>query len=220
MAVNTSEEYLDELLEAIEPVINPDGSPEPEMKENGETAKQADSAVMETEPEKTDTEETEQLKQPEPETVSESLPEENETDEHLQPVTDTEEEEADDGMSPEQSVMGAAFNFDGEESEKENDGEDEIAETEEPPEEIAMSEEEIDALLNSAKTQAEDEDPEEDDQQEIPDDVGQLLKQFSEDEDLSDIQTLLEKDERGEAVDESVLETREEEADEVMEEEA
>lgn len=81
-------------------------------------------------------------------------------------------------------------------------------------EEMAMSEEEIDALLNSARETAAGQP--QDDQDNI--EVSELLKQFSQDEDLSDINSMLEKDSQGELLDESVFDFDDEETADEKEE--
>jgi len=129
MSVNTSEEYLDELLQAIEPIIRL-GEPE----------------ILNP-----------MAEEPEPEPVEDSS-----------------------------AITDLLASLAGEEGEISDEG---------------MSQEDVESMLNAVSSQpmAEGTMPSYDE------DVKELLKQFTEDEDLSDIQDILDKNDNGEALDNSML---------------
>ena len=142
MSVNTSEEYLDELLQAIEPIIN--------------------------------------MGQPE----AEELPKEEE------PVF-APEIPADSALFDETGGDGAMDDILASLAEQEYENIDEEV----------MSEEDVDSILNVVGNQT----PQENTEASYDEDVKELLKHFTDDEDLSDIQDILEKNDNGEALDNAML---------------
>ena len=157
MSVNTSEDYLDELLQAIEPIINP------------EPLKPAEPEVSVSEPEDV------------VELVSEPVVSEVVSD--LDETTVLGDDE-DDNVAINDLLASLA----GEElDDVDEDG---------------MSEEDVESMLVAANSQA----AVEGDETTYAEDVKELLKQFTEDEDLSDIQDILSKNDSGEALDNSMLE--------------
>lgn len=157
MSVNTSEDYLDELLQAIEPIINP------------EPLKPAEPEVSVSEPEDV------------VELVSEPVVSEVVLD--LDETTVLGDDE-DDNVAINDLLASLA----GEEL-------DDVDEN-------GMSEEDVESMLVAANSQA----AVEGDETTYAEDVKELLKQFTEDEDLSDIQDILSKNDSGEALDNSMLE--------------
>jgi len=167
MSVNTSEDYLDELLQAIEPIINP------------EPLKPAEPEVSVSEPEDV----VEFVSEPEDvvELVSEPVVSEVVLD--LDETTVLGDDE-DDNVAINDLLASLA----GEElDDVDEDG---------------MSEEDVESMLVAANSQA----AVEGDETTYAEDVKELLKQFTEDEDLSDIQDILSKNDSGEALDNSMLE--------------
>ena len=168
MSVNTSEEYLDELLDAIEPIIRM-GEPEvpqtsniPEISEPIQTAEISEIPAFEPEPEYAPVE----IKSAEEEVGSEK---------------ETIDEEGASAISDLLSSLASE--------------EDDIID------ESAMSEEDIESMLNAVSSQTVSEEPD----VSYDEDVKELLKQFTEDEDLSDIQDILDKNDNGEALDNSLF---------------
>lgn len=169
MSVNTSEDYLDELLQAIEPII---GTQEPE-----ETVAMPVQEVVEPEYTESVGEELQEVVSGEAEAV--------EINDLLVSLTQEAEEDID------------AY-------------------------ESVMQESDVDDLINSFSNQSAPADA----GISHDEDVKELLKQFTEDEDLSDIQDILDKNDSGEALDGSMLELPdvevfklEEESDETEKEE-
>ena len=179
MSVNTSEEYLDELLQAIEPIIYMNQpEPEPEVVETPVVEELADTAglvenLMDNPVEEQTVSAVEEISlSDEDNGLSDLLAEElQET-----AVTENAEDVAMDdllaALASEESAVEEAFD--------------------------------IDAMLSAAAEAAES----------MPDssidhdaDVKALLQQFTDDEDLSDIGEILERNDNNEAVDESVLVT-------------
>lgn len=161
MGVNTSEEYLDELLQAIEPIIYTD---EPVSEQ--EKTQMPDSDMM-----------------PEEEALKKEAV--INTEEAAEPEFSTEEEVS-------VNDLLATFTADADE---ESEGE-------------SMSEEDIDAMLSEAMSSAvASGESAEYDADAHDEDVKELLKQFADDEDLTDIGDILERNDNSEAVDESVLQT-------------
>lgn len=150
MSTNTSEDYLDELLESIEPIIRM-GEPEevyvPEPEPVHEPVETVTAEVIETEL---------------PGSVPLEVQEESSISDLLSSLT-SEEDDA----------------FD----------------------ESALSEDDVESMLNAVSTQATVEEPD----ISYDADVKELLKQFAEDEDLSDIQDILDKNDNGEALDNTLL---------------
>jgi len=143
MSVNTSEEYLDELLDAIEPIIRLGEPEEPIAPVMEETVAQE---VVATEPV--------------------SAPADNFTQ-------DTDVSDLLASLTQEEDAL----------------------------EDMGMSEEDVESMLNAVNVPPVTEEPVSYDE-----DVKELLKQFSDDEDLSDIQDILDKNDNGEALDNSMLE--------------
>ena len=154
MSVNTSEEYLDELLEAIEPIIKM-GEPQPQV------IPPVEEVVMD-------------------EIITEEVVAEKVADieEAVIPAQD---------YGQESSVSDLLASL----AEEDADIMDESG----------MSEEDVESMLNAANSQSVVEDTVSYDE-----DVKELLKQFTDDEDLSDIQDILDKNDNGEALDNSMLE--------------
>ena len=163
MSVNTSEEYLDELLESIEPIIKL-GEPEPQVIPPVEEAV-ADEAITEKIP-AVNIPEAEELSIPTPEYVAEP------------------EYASEPAQEPAISDLLAS-----------------LAEEEDGIDEAGMSEEDVESMLNAVSSQSVTEEAVSYDE-----DVKELLKQFTDDEDLSDIQDILDKNDNGEALDNSMLE--------------
>lgn len=166
MSVNTSEEYLDELLEAIEPIIRLE-EPQPPVMPVVEEA-----VVQDTTMEEVATETIVEAQESE-------IPEENYAQE------------------PSVSELLAAM------ADDEGDFMDETA----------VSEEDVESMLNAVSMQTATEETGAYDE-----DVKELLKQFSDDEDLSDIQDILDKNDNGEALDNSMLELPDVEVFQLVEE--
>ena len=165
MSINTSEDYLDELLQAIEPIINP------------ESLKPAEPEVLMSEPE--DIVEFVSESEEPVEFVSESEVNELTLNSDETIVLD------DEGGNIEINDLLASLA--GEELDNFDEG--------------GMSEEDVESLLVAANSQTAVESDEN-----YAQDVKELLKQFTEDEDLSDIQDILDKNDNGEALDNSMLE--------------
>ena len=171
MSINTSEDYLDELLESIEPIIRM-GEPE-------------------------------EVYVPEPESIHETV--EIGAEEAVEAVVqDNEPLEIQEDASISDLLSSLT------------------AEEDDIIDEDAMSEEDVEFMLNAVSTQAVLEETD----ISYDADVKELLKQFSEDEDLSDIQDILDKNDNGEALDNAMLELPdvevfqlEEDSDEADEEE-
>lgn len=157
MSVNTSEEYLDELLEAIEPIIR---IGEPEITE---TPIEEPVSVVEEE-------------------ISNVDEVEIGADESVD-VTET----ALDVAAEDSSAIGDLLaSLAGDEADIIDEG---------------MSQEDVETMLFEAGNQV----VEEENAQSHDEDVKELLKQFTEDDDLSDIQDILDKNDNGEALDNSML---------------
>ncbi len=172
MSVNMNDKYLDELLDAIEPIIAPKEEPiveqvqpEPELSEdislNGMLLEEMDS--------------------------SENL--------SIMDLFNAGEEENTDSLGSSYEVL----------DEGDSDIGDLLASlaSEDGDSSNGMSEDDISALLDAASSAAESSSNDNLDQDA---DVKELLKQFTDDEDLSDIQEILDKNDNMEAVDESILE--------------
>lgn len=180
MSVNTSEEYLDELLQAIEPIINMnEPAPEPEI---------AETAVVEEMDDMTG--------------LLDNLMDGPTEEPAFSAVEEITLSDADNGLA---DLLG-----------EELLGEDTQQGTEDvvmddllaalASEEPAVEEEafDIDAMLSAAAGAAESM---ADSSIDHDADVKALLQQFTDDEDLSDIGEILDRNDNNEAVDESVLET-------------
>ena len=184
MSVNTSDEYLDELLQSIEPIIYAN-QPEPEPE-------------LVAEPEMIET--------PVVEAVDDmaglldnlmDIPSEEPAFSAVEEISLAEEES---GLAD--LLTDAALGAEASENESDVAMDDLLAAlvAEEPVAEEALD---IDAMLNAAASAAES----------MPEsavdhdaDVKALLQQFSDDEDLSDIGAILERNDNNEVVDESLLE--------------
>lgn len=169
MSVNTSEEYLDELLEAIEPIIrvdepdvNPVQKPEVSLMQEVETIPVPDEVHTEIEP-------------------SDMQFEFSDEQETVEPVVDSPVEEDTSAISDLLSSL--------------------TSEEEDTLDENAISEEDIESMLNAVSNQTASKEPD----MAYDADVKELLKQFTEDEDLSDIQDILDKNDNGEALDNAML---------------
>ena len=232
MSINTSDEYLDALLEAIEPIIYPNGPekeaepedmPEPIMEPPvAEPVVSVESAIEQeaiTMPmEESIAEEISSLSfdtQGEPsesadmdvssllgalsqeETVENNI----ETMENVEPEIDLSAFLTDD-VDLEENGTASDNSSSGNDDDSATIGDLLAALTAEDDdiEELDTDTEDIDSLLSSVSGQ-----PIEDNSASYNQDVKDLLGQFSEDEDLSDIQDMLDKNDNGEALDNSLL---------------
>lgn len=194
MAVDN--DYLEELMKSIEPAIYPDGVPrdEDEAEVFGENEEFADEYEMEL--------------ASIPEKPAANQPSESE----IQVESALEAADAQDGPAelveetvidlPELATDGVDINTgEGWDEISSTQTEQQAAELEEIELDMSMSEEEIDAMLNAAKTSANEE--------KIPiadtDDVTDLLSLFGDDSDISDIKETLDKADNNIAVDQSAL---------------
>ena len=170
MSVNTSEEYLDELLESIEPIIRM-GEPEiiemPEISEVSETTETPVVSEISEAP----------AFEPEPEYTPAEI-------ESAKEVAADNETIDDEGASAISDLLSSL-----------------ASEEEDIIDDNAMSEEDIESMLNAVSSQTASEGAD----VSYDEDVKELLKQFTEDEDLSDIQDILDKNDNGEALDNSML---------------
>lgn len=193
MSVNTSEEYLDELLQAIEPIIYMDEPvPEPETTKEQvvEESYDASANLMEI-PEETAPVVTEEvpLDNTAEEISLESLVEDNISLDSLVAETPGDIPAAE-GMD---TLQGEDVSMD------------DLLAALTSQESAEVEEMDVDAMLSAAAETAADTnayDPSFHDN-----DVKELLKQFTDDEDLSDIGEILDRNDNSEAVDEAVLET-------------
>lgn len=181
MSVNTSEEYLDELLQAIEPIINPE---QEKPAEEPVVASVADMAM----------ELTEELVDGESLSV-EGLEEEMEVVGDEFPVFEEEQ-------PVQEPVMSDNAYYEEENAGDINDLLASLAGEElDSVDEEGMSEEDVESMLSAMSSQSVPDDNE----ASYDEDVKELLKQFTENEDLSDIQDILDKNDNGEALDNSML---------------
>lgn len=204
MSVNTSEEYLDELLQAIEPIIYPNG---PETIEEAGADQETEEVVVPM-----TTTETVESTEPEANIEVESVAE-MESNIEAEPIDEVEagtldnEPIMDADAVIEQSIDSQEVDlteFAGADEDSTTIGDLLAALSSEDGEESAetgMSENDIESILSSVSEQA----VEKTDDASYDQDVKELLKQFTEDEDLSDIQDILDKNDNREAVDESML---------------
>ena len=191
MSVNTSEEYLDELLQSIEPIIYMNEPvPESDMSQEDETESKTYDATANLldnlmEIPQTDTPGEENIFSAVEET---EIPEEK--------IVLPEAEIGLEDLMSEEPVKEDEVSMDDLLAALKSEESTEV-------EELSMSETDIDAMLSAAAGVAEENtyDPSVHD-----DDVKALLQQFTDDEDLSDISDILERNDNSEAVDESVLE--------------
>lgn len=243
MSVNTSDEYLDALLQAIEPIIYPDGS-KPETEPEPISEQVTDLSVDEALPNE---EEIAAIMEPVIEQEVNVMPMEEPTVEETEgtnPEFDfdgelaenvdmdvssllddlSQEEVSEDnaeileGVEPEID-LSAFLTEDMDLEEEKSSGTSFVTEEDDDSaaigdllaaltsesddlEELDTDTEDIDALLKAVSSQ-----PIEDDSTSHNQDVKDLLNQFSEDEDLSDIQDMLDKNDNGEALDNSLLDT-------------
>lgn len=203
MSVNTSEEYLDELLQAIEPIIYKN-EPEPI------TVDQAYSAAVSEDHQAIDTDvETQTTDVPD----IEEMPQDFVSSETFG-ISDSPVEE--EGISLDNLVADDSISLESLVAEAEGEPlpvAEDLSETEVSMDDLlaALTSEEnaeveeldVDAMISAAAEAAGESDAF--DPSAHDNDVKELLKQFSDDEDLSDIGDILARDENSEAVDESVL---------------
>lgn len=171
MSVNTSEEYLDELLDAIEPIIRmgePDVPEISEMSDIQEISEPIQTAEISEIP----------AFEPEPEYEPVEI---KSVEEEAESGKETIDEEGASAISDLLSSLAA--------------------EEEDIIDESVMSEEDIESMLNAVSSQTVSEESD----VSYDEDVKELLKQFTEDEDLSDIQDILDKNDNGEALDNSLF---------------
>ena len=192
MAVDV--DYLDDLMKSIEPIVYPDGVPD-EDKDNED----GEEIQMEQEPE--DSYEEELAAIPEKPSANQPTESEMEVEAALEAVSEPVEEVEEPVTEnvEEDTVV-----------EYEEGKEQEWADINEKPEDIPqeieldmnMSEEEIDAMLNAARSSANEDKPVSIEN----DDVTDVLDMLSDDEDIKDIKETLEKSDNNIAVDQSALE--------------
>ena len=186
MSVNMNDDYLDELLDTIETIIAPKeepvvSTPEPELQPEplmDEASFLGDEIGLE---------------EPFMEELGQDIP----SDISIMDLFNAEEGN-DSGTEPSYKTL----------DEGDSDIGDLLAvlasESSDSPEAVSqMSEDDISALLDAASSTTESSEQYSDEAKDA--DVKELLKQFTDDEDLSDIQDILEKNDNMEAVDESLL---------------
>ena len=186
MSVNMNDDYLDELLDTIETIIAPKeepvvSTPEPELQLEplmDEASFLGDEIGLE---------------EPFMEELGQDIP----SDISIMDLFNAEEGN-DSGTEPSYETL----------DEGDSDIGDLLAvlasESSDSPEAVSqMSEDDISALLDAASSTTESSEQYSDEAKDA--DVKELLKQFTDDEDLSDIQDILEKNDNMEAVDESLL---------------
>ena len=249
MAVNTSDEYLDELLQSIEPIINPESLrtetevATPVQQETNEDVVMTEmeiGAEVELMPEMEIGAEVELMPEMEIGAEVDVMPEiEIGAEMELTPdIGGSVETDVNIGADLFSGLEDSTSEFTALESMPTNDMndmsesdlmamlladgvlqdsiEEEEVEIDSVPMELAMSEEEIDALLSSAKERATESNSDASNE-EVVSDVSELLKQFSDDEDINDIQDILQKDEQGEVIDESIAHMLDDVGDDVAE---
>lgn len=167
MSINTSEDYLDELLESIEPIIRM-GEPE---------------EIPASEPEVVSMPEPEVVSMPELEIVH--IP--DEVADTAETIESTETDNVSFEVQEESAISDLLSSL--------------ASEEDNLIDENAMSEEDVESMLNAVSAQALTDEPD----VSYDADVKELLKQFAEDEDLSDIQDILDKNDNGEALDDTML---------------
>jgi len=246
MSVNTSDEYLDELLQAIEPIIYPNGpeiDEEPQMDLIEEPIMQSVAEMSQDSESGISANVSTEIPM---ETVSENIMDTQSTDvENIGLYSDaiTLDDSAEAEMGESQADISRFLAMDEETSGIESGMSEGITDTYTEADdsslaigdllaslamegddnnETGMSEEDIESMLDAVSNPIVEDEPANYDQ-----DVKDLLKLFTEDEDLSDIQDMLDKNDNGEALDESLLDMPdvevfklEEEAEESEEEEA
>lgn len=200
MSVNTSEDYLDELLQAIEPILQlnkrePDPEPEPETEPT---------VIDEIIDEELSVEELmATADSTEAEVVEEEAIEEIEAGMDLSEFFTVDEEPVDTQFVDAQSEVSQQMSDEDEHSAAIGDL---LASLTAEMDDITFEEDEvteadIESMLDAASSQPQEmEEP-----ADYNEDVKDLLKQFKEDADLSDIQDMLDKNDNGEALDESLL---------------
>ncbi len=210
MSVNISEEYLDELLQAIEPILQlnkkePEPIPEPVP-----------------EPEPTVIEEVIEEELSIEELMGEAAPTESAPVEEIEPEMDLSQFFTVD-EAPTETMDEVAPVSDYEDDNSAAIG-DLLASLTAETDDIELAEEEadvdvdvdvdIESMLDAASSLPQEMEEPADYNQDVKD----LLKQFTEDEDLSDIQDMLDKNDNGEALDESLLDLPEVEVFQLEEE--
>ena len=200
MSVNTSEEYLDELLQAIEPIIYKN-EPAPMVDDQAYASTEQVENQLEnvnTEPRITESSDLEDatagLEMAGDFAVSDAL----ETADSIS----LDNLVSDDSISLENLVAEAAEDTVSEDGTDTEVSMDDLLAALTSEENAEVEEMDVDAMLSAAAgaVATDTYDPTVHDN-----DVKELLKQFSDDEDLSDIGEILDRDDKSEAVDESVL---------------
>ena len=185
MSVNTSDEYLDELLESIEPIIHIN-EPIPDFEEN------TDSDIQQSEEINEDTSLLNNMVESvEPEPIENEMMEPIEN-EMMEPV----ENEIVEAVP---SEKGDALSIDALLAEMPDE------------EEKDATEADMDFIMQAAMNGDEDGDSDsfDYDSEMQNEDVKELLKQFADDDDLAGIGEILERNDNGEAVDDTMLQTPE-----------
>ena len=207
MAVDT--DYLDDLMKSIEPIVYPDGVPDEdrEENENGEDPIEVNDQEPVLEPigatkEDSDPAYEQELAQiPEKTIIDEATESEMEVAAALDAVSD--EVSADDTAeeSPEITETVEIVNNNTDEPAWEEISSARQEAEQEIELDMSMSEEEIDAMLNAAKSSAKEEQISPADS-----DISDVLDMLSDDEDVRDIKETLDKSDNNIAVDQSALE--------------
>ncbi len=187
--MNSNEDYLDELLKSIEPITNPDGvsdDGQQDLQDNTDDNAVEDSALSNNTQKSTSSNETATQQSSEQVTTMEQ------NIEKAAPV----EQKVEKTASVEPVIKSSDID---KEVMSESDSSPIISQDLQKT--ADMSADEIEAMINEAKKMPTDSAPNNSNE-----DVDSLLSQFKDDKDLSDIGDILEKEQKKEAVDESLLE--------------
>jgi len=220
MSVNTSDEYLDELLQAIEPIIYPDGRETEEETQADLVMEPMVEMSVDSEPELTVDETTEISMESQEEALVENI----ELFDVESMVLDSTSNDSGDSMEIEmgesQTDISQFLTMDEEVPATEAVMNEEISDTyvetddnssaigdllasfaleNDENNESELTEEDVESMLDAVSSPVVEESANYDQ------DVKDLLKLFTDDEDLSDIQDMLDKNDNGEALDESLL---------------
>lgn len=196
MSVNTSEEYLDELLQAIEPIIymnEPVPVPETPKEENVEESGYNTSANL-----------LDNLMEiPMPKMSAENLMVDEVAAVEMMDLPEKPQMMLNEESAPDTDFVEIA---------SENVSMDDLlaaltSEESAEVEEVSMSETDVDAMLSEAVNSENGADIDEYNSTAHDEDVKELLKQFTDDEDLTDINDILERHDNSEAIDEALLQT-------------
>lgn len=187
--MNSNEDYLDELLKSIEPITNPDGVSDDgrqDLQDNTDENAVEDSASSNNTSKGTSSNETATQQSSEQVTTMEQ------NIEKAAPV----EQKVEKTASVEPVIKSSDI-----EKEVVTESDSSPIISQDLQKTADMSADEIEAMINEAKKMPTDSAPNNSNE-----DVDSLLSQFKDDKDLSDIGDILEKEQKKEAVDESLLE--------------